>query len=356
MMDMYRAVEICRKFGAPFPWYGGKRRRADEMWARFGKPKRYLEPFGGSIACLLHRPLSSFSRSSDPGIEIVTDINGGIANFYRAVKTDPEKVIHYAAYPTIHQDLTARHKWLIKWLSKKSHKLSEDPEFYNAKAAGWWVWGISIWIGAGWCNTSTRIPNQQQLNGRAPRVDPKNTGQGVSMQRKSVDIIPAIDVRNGGMGISQQQRSTQKGFTVAEWIEAISVRLHRVIVLNRSWTSCTSPSILGDTPSNPQSDEIAILLDPPYSTEDRTSVYANNDNGNLAKDAYEWAIENGERYRIAYCGYSDDFPVPDGWEFVDNTLPEEQRKFKRGKKQIRLDRIMYSPACRSIHGISIFEN
>lgn len=37
---------------APFPWFGGKRRVADVVWAALGDVDNYVEPFAGSLACL----------------------------------------------------------------------------------------------------------------------------------------------------------------------------------------------------------------------------------------------------------------------------------------------------------------
>lgn len=42
---------------APFPWYGGKRRVADDVWQYLGTDcGRYVEPFAGSLGVLLGRP------------------------------------------------------------------------------------------------------------------------------------------------------------------------------------------------------------------------------------------------------------------------------------------------------------
>jgi site-specific DNA-adenine methylase len=35
---------------APFPWFGGKRKVAAEVWSRFGRVENYVEPFFGSGA------------------------------------------------------------------------------------------------------------------------------------------------------------------------------------------------------------------------------------------------------------------------------------------------------------------
>lgn len=42
---------------APFPWFGGKRKVAEEVWRRFGRVENYVEPFFGSGAVLLGRPM-----------------------------------------------------------------------------------------------------------------------------------------------------------------------------------------------------------------------------------------------------------------------------------------------------------
>ena len=51
-------------------------------------------------------------------------------------------------------DLTAKHRWLQEASRKAEFKrrMLSDPEFYDAKIAGWWAWGASCWIGAGWCD------------------------------------------------------------------------------------------------------------------------------------------------------------------------------------------------------------
>lgn len=41
---------------APFPWFGGKSKIANEVWRRFGDVPNYVEPFFGSGAVLLGRP------------------------------------------------------------------------------------------------------------------------------------------------------------------------------------------------------------------------------------------------------------------------------------------------------------
>ena len=85
-----RNVKICplgmATLSAPFPYFGGKSRLAPAIWQRLGNPVVYVEPFAGSLACLLARPDGAGQR------EIVCDLDGGISNFWRAVTAEPDTV------------------------------------------------------------------------------------------------------------------------------------------------------------------------------------------------------------------------------------------------------------------------
>ena len=56
---------------APFPWFGGKRRVAPEVWERFGDVPNYVEPFFGSGAVLLGRPAKHAAKT--PGQTFTVD-------------------------------------------------------------------------------------------------------------------------------------------------------------------------------------------------------------------------------------------------------------------------------------------
>ena len=55
------------------------------------------------------------------------------------------------------------------------------------------------------------------------------------------------------------------GSRLRPWFAAISQRLARVIILNRSWESALTDSVLQQTPSSPKP-EVGVFLDPPYRT------------------------------------------------------------------------------------------
>jgi hypothetical protein len=132
---------------APFPWFGGKSKCSEEVWKRLGAVQNYVEPFAGSLAVLLNRPTDKMG-----GLETVNNKDAYVANFWRAIQNDPEEVAKYATYPVSEPDLHARHFWLVKTADERAKVLCSDPDYFSAKVAGWWVWGISCWIGSGWCS------------------------------------------------------------------------------------------------------------------------------------------------------------------------------------------------------------
>jgi len=148
------------------------------------------------------------------------------------------------------------------------------------------------------------------------------------------------------MGLGAQVNKIHSApITVAEWLEAISVRLRRVAVLNRPWHAILkSDTLRGDT-ATVNFHSLGILLDPPYLNEQRSGLYESDADterrDDPARDSYAWAVEHGERYRVAYCCHDGDFPLPDGWTKHVETLGGIRREDRRHRR----DCIMFSPAC-----------
>jgi len=73
-------------------------------------------------------------------------------------------------------------RWLV--LSRESEdfrqRIRSDPEYYDARIAGWWCWGLCCWIGGGWC-TENRYASATDSK---PHEDweqrPRIEGQGVT--------------------------------------------------------------------------------------------------------------------------------------------------------------------------------
>ena len=357
---------------APFPQYGGKRRWASDIWQRLGDPTVYVEPFAGSLAVLLSRPTGAGER------EIVCDTNGHICNFWRAVTQDPEAVAHYADWPTFHQDLTARHKWLRDWGAEHAAEITEDPEYCDAKAAGWWVWGISLWIGGAWCGSSDdKRPHVYNTSGgrgvsaqrdQIPRMSDKTGGRGVSAQRDQIphvanelggmgvsaqrkaltDKRPYVRHKPGGQGVSAQRRDlgarAARHQSIVDWFVAIQDRLFGVAVLNRPWESALSPTLLMHTPSSAKP-PVGVFMDPPYrTTERKPTLYQSDIDGesdDTAVAAYAWAVANGGTFRIAYACHEGDFDIPPGWTYSTKSMGAIHRPDRKKRR----DLIMFSPAC-----------
>jgi len=167
---------------------GGKSRAADVVWRGLGPDVvNFVEPFAGSIAVLLGRPGGAGK------IETVNDLSGAICNFWRAVKSNPDAVAEWCDDPVSELDLHARHAWLVVRLDEMAEQLRADPEYFDAKVAGWWVWGICQWIGTGWCGGIRHGEPRPNLN----------TGQGVHAlgTRELPNQRPHVSGDSAGMGV-----------------------------------------------------------------------------------------------------------------------------------------------------------
>ena len=260
---------------APFPWFGGKSRVADLVWARFGEVRNYVEPFFGSGAVLLARP-------HEPQIETANDKDGFVCNFFRATQHAPDEVAHYANWPVNECDLHARHVYLCERREQLSRRLEGDPDYYDAKVAGFWCWGLCCWIGAGWCDEKATGP-WSVIDGQLVLCD---TGRGV--HRKLVHLGDA------GQGVHRKRVHLEEVFT------RLSSRLRRVRVCCGDWER-----VCGPTPTVKHG-STAVFFDPPYSSEaDRDmSCYAVED-GEVAHRVRGWCLTHGSNrlLRIALCGY-----------------------------------------------------
>lgn len=77
-------VPRARPISTPISWYGGKIRMAETIVALLPPHKTYVEPFGGGLAVLFAKPKSE--------IEIVSDINHSVANFFRVLREQPAEL------------------------------------------------------------------------------------------------------------------------------------------------------------------------------------------------------------------------------------------------------------------------
>lgn len=289
---------------APFVWFGGKRRVARQVWDALGNVDHYVEPFCGSAAVLLARPHA-------PRVETINDADGMVANFWRAVKTDAAAVAMHADWPVNEADLHARHRWLIGQRESLTERLVADPGWFDARTAGWWVWGACAWIGAGWCEREAR---QLPFFG--------NTGMGV----------------HSAAG--------------ADW-QGLTRRLAAVDVACGDWRRVCSPTVLFRA-----SGVTGLLLDPPYA-EGAMDYAAGGTGTSLSADVRAWAAEHGgnPRLRIVLCGYEGehDALAAAGWRRVSwNAQGAGYVGSGATRDNQRRERLWLSPHCLGDEALPLF--
>ncbi len=312
---------------SPFPWFGGKSKVAPLVWERFGDVPNYCEPFFGSGAVLLARP-------HDPGIETINDLDCFVANFWRALEHDPDEVALHADWPVNEADQHVRHLWLCSQADFRE-RMKTDPDYYDAKIAGWWIWGQCIWIGSGWCARELpgrQIPHLGDAGKGINRQRPHLGNAGTGIHRK----LPHLG--DAGKGIN---RTSQSEFLL-EYMQDLSARLRRVRVCCGDWSR-----ILGPSPTT-KLGVTGVFLDPPYGEEaNRAEVYA-TDSTSVAADVRKWAIENGSNpdLRIALCGYEGEHEMP-GWECVawKASGGYGSQGEGAGRDNAERERIWFSPFC-----------
>jgi DNA adenine methylase len=281
---------------APFPWFGGKSRIAPAIWERLGDVQNYVEPFFGSGAALLNRP-TPFT-----GPETVNDADGFVANAWRAIARDPEATAHHADWPVNECDLHARHLWLVAQRGELTERLMGDPDYFDAKIAGWWIWGICSWIGSGWCSGKgpwQAIDGKLTDTRKLPHLG--NAGMGINRQ------LPHL---GAGRGINRKLPHLGAGRGIRAWFEVLAERLRGVRIACGDWSR-----VMGDSVTVKHG-VTGVLLDPPYAdTAGRVDDLYAVDCNRVAHNVRAWAIANGDNasLRIALCGYEGEHDMPKNW-------------------------------------------
>ena len=322
---------------APFPYFGGKRRVAAEVWSRLGNVRSYVEPFFGSGAVLLARP-TPFS-----GVETVNDKDGLLCNFWRAVQADPAAVARHADWPVSECDLHARHLWLVERREDITGKLMADPAWFDAQAAGWWVWGACSWIGSGWCS------------GNGPWVRSEgglvlgNTGQGINRKLPHLGDAGRGINRQGGAAFADD---ASPAGSPAEWLAMLSERLRSVRVACGEWGRVTGDSVLDPMRCG---GPVGVFLDPPY---DSGNVEYSAGGAGIAADVRDYAIRIGARpeCRVALCGY-DEHDALDAAGWTPHRWKTKGGYSSQGGENANQSRevVWFSPACIGARQPSLFE-
>ena len=318
---------------APFPWFGGKSRAAGLIWSRLGDVPNYVEPFAGSLAVLLRRP-------TEPGNEIVNDLDCYVANAWRAMKFAPDEVAEVCDWPVNEADLHARHQWLHRQADFRE-RMKVDPDFYDARIAGFWIWGLSCWIGDNFCrpNKQESLPHLTGGQGVSRKVPHLTGGKGdrcvnAKSMRVETEVAPsaACDWRTRRLAQSEN---------LAAWFDIIANRLRHTKIICGDWSRClTKAATYGQGLTG-------ILLDPPYDAGDaHDDVYGEMSRG-VSGPVREWAIANGTNtlLRIALCGYEGEHQMPADWECVAWKASGGYAGAAGSMENSSKERIWFSPAC-----------
>lgn len=307
---------------APFPYFGGKRRAAPLIWEALGDPGGYIEPFAGSAAALLARPAVSGRR-----IETLNDADGWLVNTWRAIRWAPDEVAHHAAWPISEIDYHARQAWLqerrddrlVSWLEG-------DPEVFDAKAAGWWLYVLACAIGDPWPKGSWRVVDGHLVKGDA--------GRGVRRN------LPHLG--NAGRGVHRGHDTTgTHEEQVRAYMRTLAARLERVRITCGSWERVLTPTLLrtrsGGDPVT------GVLLDPPYSTSH--DVYAETEAG-ISCRVREWCHTAPNDLRIVLCGYDNEHDdlLDAGWRVIQGESGSGSG-WSKNRANGRRERLWLSPAC-----------
>jgi len=315
---------------APFPWFGGKRAVASDVWDALGDVQNYVEPFFGSGAVLLSRPHAA-------QVETVNDKDSFLANFWRAVQADPDAVAGYADWPVNEADLASRHYWLMTEGAQRIARCEGDPAHYDTQVAGWWLWGACAWIGGGWCSGEGpwQWDGAEWINRQLPHLG--SAGQGINRKRPHLG--------NAGQGINRKlPHLGSAGQGIADYLAAIAVRLRRVRVACGDWQRVTGESVTvghGIT---------GVFLDPPYGDgADRTKGIYAQDDLKIAAVARDWAITaaTDARFRIVFAGYDGEHVFPASWRAMrwKASGGYGSQGDGRGRANSHRETLWFSPQC-----------
>lgn len=318
---------------APFPYFGGKSAAATTVWSAFGMVDNYVEPFAGSAAMLLGAP-------DGKRIETINDADGFVANFWRAIAADPEAVAHHADWPVSEIDLHARHGWLVNRAERLKWSL-EDPDFFDAKVAGWWVWGACAWIGSGWCaGVGPWVSNGAHIR-KLPR-GADNMGEGTWAQMPSIS--------NAGHGINRTTDGTPRRAYIMEWFGKLHDRMRDVRVTCGDWQRVCKDSV------TTRHGLTAVFLDPPY-TKGAMDYAAGGVGTALPLEVQAWCAENGQNplLRIVLCGHAGehDALLAHGWHLRTWTARKGYAQTEEACQNSQDETLWCSPHCVPEVGVQV---
>lgn len=256
-------------------------------------------------------------------------------------------------------DLHARHLWLIGQRERLTERLMGNPDFFDAKAAGWWAWGLSCWIGSGWCSGTgpwTVEDGEIVLGNPGQGVSRKrphlgNPGQGVNRKRPHLG--------NHGRGVNRKlphlgDPGRERLAWLTEEIGRFSRRLRDVRVCCGDWSRVCGPAVTHGHGLT------GVFLDPPYG-EGRTAGLYSTDTMDISAAVRNWAVEQGDSplMRIVLAGYEGDYEMPGTWTAFEwqatggyGLIGDDEDAGGRANR--RRERLWLSPHCVRERSLDLF--
>lgn len=329
----------------PFPWFGGKRTIAPLVWSRFGDVTNYVEPFFGGGAVLLLRPEPGvlLPESTGARIETVNDKDGWLTNFWRALRADPDAVARYADWPVNEIDIVARREWLFNH-AEHIARMEADPDYYDAKMAGIWVWGVCSTIGNAWRPRGAHL-GDAGLGIHRARTHLGDTGRGIHRARTHLGRARGVHRAGANLG------NTGRGEQLRDYFRILSARLERVRVMCGDWSRVTSYSVTTHNGTT------GMFLDPPYSSAANCQTDTYMHNGDVAHDVRAYCLEHGDdpKMRMALCGYAGEGHEEleaHGWTVAAWAANGGYSNQSRNKNKMK-ERVWFSPHCLKPESLSI---
>jgi hypothetical protein len=345
---------------APFPYFGGKSQATPVIWAALGDVCHYVEPFCGSCAVLLRRP-HECNRAYYS--ETVNDSDGLLVNALRAIQLQPGATAAAASWFVSEADLMSRHLAIVRWQQERDmERLMADPLYCDPTIAGYWIYGMSCWIGGGFASgvgpwivgsdgrITRRAADAPGVARKLPHVSDDGQGVNHAGAREPGVRRRLPHVTNDGRGINVQtarEPGVGTGGTdlpdatdaalvipddlvfhpfvmpeVRRWLDFLSARLRHVRIVNGDYTRVLTSGVLFTLRVRRDDGVAGVFIDPPYSAAARRSpdLYRHDDL-NVAIVARDWAIANGDdrRLRIVFAGFADEHAdafAAAGWRCV----------------------------------------
>ena len=388
----------------PYVWFGGKSNIANVIWyflaadgdkLAFNRgPARYIEPFVGGNGFLLSVP------PSKQRVEVINDLDGLVANFWRAVRDDPVTVAYHAEWPPTHHDFLARRIYVHNWIknSETSERLQGDPFYYDPVIAGYWAWSIAYGIGSPFANDGmwTAIngrlavdPERKSLHATRPSVKPSGIGKPALRTtgtnklhdpkltedtfRHPTELVRLYTYNNTAVITTHHDYIDDLWQRISDyyehrfgyhgelnpyilaWLYAIQARMKYVTVLANDWKSVIRPAMLNIEKCG-KTEYTAVFLDPPYRKSMRDATIYRTDfiQDDLTEDIVAWCKQYSDHPKIRIVltgftgeGYEELCEI--GWK--EYHWPKKLRYTRGGwsllnnDHQMDKDRIWVSPQC-----------